>query len=172
MSAFPLSSRHTVNVPLYRENGRPRQLRGYLAYLGLDGLMDRLADDISTERARHAFEASVPPHIHAACELLLFRDGELAIYVPEGAWASWLRNRQDRIVAALAEHRVKVARLRLVVTPGAATIPERPVARPTPPPPDAARLVRDAAASVTDRKLGNALERLARRLEASARDEP
>lgn len=134
--------------------------------------MDRLADDVSTARARHAFEASVPPHIHAACEILLFRDGELAIYVPRGAWASWLRNRQDRIVAALAERRVNVARLRLVVTPGAAAPPARPVNQPAPPPPDAARLVRDAAANVTDKKLGNALERLANRLEASARDEP
>jgi len=125
--------------------------------------MDRLADDVSTARARHAFEASVPPHIHAACEILLFRDGELAIYVPRGAWASWLRNRQDRIVAALAERRVNVARLRAP--------PARPVNQPAPPPPDAARLVRDAAANVTDKKLGNALERLANRLEASAGDE-
>ncbi|MCZ7600099.1 MAG: hypothetical protein M5U09_23435 [Gammaproteobacteria bacterium] len=135
--------------------------------------MDRLADDVSTARARHAFEASVPPHIHAACEILLFRDGELAIYVPVGRRASWLRNRQDRIVAAPGraprQRRPAAPRWSPPAPPHPRHAPSTNPPRRHPTPPARSR---DAAANVTDKKLGNALERLANRLEASARDEP
>lgn len=151
-------------MPLYRENTRPRQLRGYLAFCGLDGALDRLADDVANARARRAFHALVPEAVAEACELLLFRDGELCLYVHQGAWATWLRNRAERLVEGLREQRTGVSRLRVVVAPRGAAALERPVEKPVPPSADAPALVQKSAAMATDPDLKRSLDRLARRL--------
>jgi hypothetical protein len=160
-----MSTRRKTNFSLYRENARPRQLRGYLAYCGLEGALDRLADEVSTVRARRAFLEAVPADVGESCEVLLFKDGEFRIHADKPGVASWLRNRQQRIVDALRERHVGVNRLRLVVSPSTRFEVLRPVAKPDRPPPDAAKLIRESASHVTHSSLKKALARLADRLE-------
>ncbi len=164
-----MSTRHRVNLSLYRENSRPRQLRGYLALAGLDGAVERLADDVASVRARRAFQALVPPDVAAGCETLLFRDGELCLYVHQGAWASWLRGRSERLLTGLQARSAGVKRLRVVVAPRGAVNGRRPVDKPLPPSEEAPTLVRQSAEAVTNPALKASLGRLAQRL-AAVRD--
>lgn len=166
-----MSTRHRVNFSLYRENTRPRQLRGYLALAGLDGAVDRLADEVTNLRARRAFSAAVPAHVAAECETLLFRDGELCLYVQQGAWASWLRGRSERILGQIQSAGAAVKRVRVVVAPRGAVSGRRPVDRPLLPGAEAPTLVRQVAETVTNPELKASLGRLAQRLAAvRARD--
>ena len=160
-----MSAKSRVNYSLYRENSRPRQLRGYLAFCGLQGALDRLADEVTTRRAQSAFESIVPAEISGACEVLLFRDGELCIFARQGAWANWLRNRHTRLMDGFTGHGIRLSRLTVVVAPHNAVDHTRAVEKPLPPSADAGRLLRQRAVDTTSPRLKSALERLATRLD-------
>ncbi|KAA3632516.1 MAG: DUF721 domain-containing protein, partial [Proteobacteria bacterium] len=125
-----MSARYRFNASLYKENTRPRQLRGYLAYSGLDAALDRVADTVPTLHARRTFEALVPEEIHRECEIVLFRDGELSVYAGRSAVASWLRNRHRRLLTGFAEKRIEIKKLTFYVSPAGVTRSNRPVAPP------------------------------------------
>ncbi|GJL81170.1 MAG: hypothetical protein DHS20C01_08040 [marine bacterium B5-7] len=153
-----------TNRALYKENTRPRQLKGYLALSGLEGALERIANDVPRLRAQAAFDTLVPDDIRLNCDLILFRDGDLNIYTPHPVWASWLRNRRERLIHGFREARVEIRSIRVLVAPrpevGIREAPEKPQ-KPTQ---SAAHSVHMGASTVSNPDLANALERLAKRL--------
>ncbi len=132
--------------------------------------MDQLADELSNERARRAFFDLVPAEIAAECTVLLFRNGELRLYARRAAWATWLRNRGERLREGFADRRLAIARVTVRVAPRTEQPADRPLAKPLPPDASAAPLLRGSARSVRHPDLKLALERLARRLETRPAD--
>lgn len=150
---------------------RLRRLKGYLAYCGSEQLK-RLAPEWETRRCGYAFREYCPPRVHENCRLLLFRNGELVIYTDQAHWATWLRNRQERLQRELCERGVVVERIRIVNCPRIDAGPRGRADAPPRPPADAARLVGKVSESISDAGLRSALERLSKRLHAaSARDD-
>lgn len=162
-----MTARYRSNGSLYKENTRPRQLRGYLAFCGLDNALNRVADGVATAGARRAFETLVPEEIHRECDTILFRDGELCVYAHRSDLAGWLRNRQERLARGFVDNGIAVKRIKVVVSPRGAVSPVRPVEKPLAPTPGSARVVLSGARSVSDPGLKAALTRLALRLERS-----
>lgn len=162
-----MTARYRSNSALYKENTRPRQIRGYLAFCGLDDALKRVADSVATVGARRTFESLVPEEIHGECDTILFRDGEFCVYAHRSDLAGWLRNRQERLERGFAENGIAVRRIKVVVSPRGGAAPARPVDKPLAPASGTARVVLSGARAVSHPGLKAALTRLAMRLERS-----
>ena len=95
-----MTQKYKSNASLYKQNRRPRQLRGYLAFSGVDQLMARIAAPHLDEHGRRLFSTLVPPEMLAQTETILFADGVFTIYTEHAQWANWARSRARRLTDA------------------------------------------------------------------------
>ncbi|MFT5115273.1 MAG: hypothetical protein ACI8P9_004617 [Parasphingorhabdus sp.] len=141
-----------------------RQLRGYLAYCGLDQQLEKLADEEHWDLCEEKLLEAINPDMRDCHQIVLFRNGELIIMVDQPHWAAWLRARQTRILNELKESGARVRSLRIATTPSLIKPGKRPISKLTPPPTNAADIVDNAAESIADPDLKLSLQRLGKKL--------
>ena len=149
------------NGPLYKQNRRPRQLRGYLAVGGIDQLLEKISTPPLDEHCRRLFSTLIPAEMRDQTETILFADGILTVYTGQSHWATWARNRSRRLVEGLRAGGVRVRELKVVVCPAGSVQAVRPAERPDRPPSEAPDLLRQRASDVSSEELKQALDRLA-----------
>ncbi len=166
-----MTRNYKINSELYKQNRRPRQLRGYLAFSGVDQLMSKIAQPHLDEHARRTFSTLVPDGMRAAMETLLFADGTFTVYTGHAQWASWVRGRSRRLRDGLNAAGLEVRAVRAVVCPTGGELHRRPAPdRPQQPPASTPELLRGGAAGAASDGLREALNRLAERIESRNRD--
>ncbi len=167
-----MTQNYKINNPLYKQNRRPRQLRGYLAFSGVDQLLARIAAPHLDEHARRLFSTQIPAEMRTEVQTLLFSDGTFTVYTGHAHWASWARNRARRLADSLRAGGVEACELRVVMCPAGRADTRAPVERPRKAPESAPQLLRQRAASTHGDDLKDALNRLANRIEKHGHDNP
>ena len=161
-----MNGNYKLNSALYKQNRRPRQLRGYLAFGGMDRLMEKIASPPLDEHGRRLFSTLIPADMRGQAETILFADGIFAVYTERPHWANWVRNRSQRLTDSLLAGGVRIRELRVVMCPARGAGAPRPVDKPVAPPREAPALLRQRAADAASGELKSALERLADGIES------
>lgn len=159
----PSRKRSPLNPPMLQAVGsRLHDAKGQLA-----SLMARANQLVFINRAFHAY---LPTHCRPHASIVNLDPAGWIIHTDSPAWATRLRYTLPALRRQLSDHlRTEVPELKVRVRPAAAAVPCQPPRRPTLSS-DSAHLLEGTAQSLADRRLSNALLRLAERAREDGKD--